>query len=384
MKKQRIIIAGGGFAGLNAARALGSLQNAEVMLFNCNNYTAMLPSLPDLAGNRISSDLVTGDIRGLVPRCTEFVGERILLADLDSRVVRSERSEYPYDYLVISTGARTAFHGFSQNLDRVYTLDSFDSAQRIRDDFSAYLESPADEKNVIISGASYTGLELACALRLSARSRDQDLKITLVDVRDSVLPFLSPGQKKYALQHIRSLDIDLMTGRRVTEFDGHTVTVDDGFTVKNVFFCWTAGSEFGMDISGAVQQITDGRILVDDLLRIPEYTRVFVCGDAAAIHTDTGYLRKAVNFAVYSGRCAGKNIRCSLAGRKLKRFRPADLGWVLPLQSASTGLVFGMIPVRGRKGLFLHYIMTGLRSYRFSQRIRYAARALHELVRTGR
>jgi len=112
-----------------------------------------------------------------------------------------------------------------------------------------------------------------------------------------------------------------------------------------------------------MERLTDGRIKVSRDLQVPAHPEVFACGDAAAMEHRGGYLRKAVNFAFYSGLRAGKNAAAFLLEHKMKPFRPVDLGWVIPLVDDSVGRIMGGLPVWGRTGLRLHYFMCGYRNF---------------------
>jgi NADH dehydrogenase len=374
---KKIIIAGAGFAGISAANSVKRTLSSEcqVTVFDKNEYTTMLPSLPDVSGGVIDRAMSTGDIRGLLPPGTELVKEEIKRIDLDAQNVSADKGEYNYDYLLISAGSVTEFFGFKDNKQDIYTLDSLQSALKIKQEFARYLDV-TERPVVVISGAGFTGLEAACALREYSKGRSKDVDMVLVEKTSRVLGSLPEKISGYVETLISGLGFKVVRNSSVKSFNGKDVELTGGEVFKNAFFVWTAGTRISIEhISGEFKSLNDGRIIADEFLRVPGYENVFVAGDCAAIKNGNGYLRKAVNFAVYSGKSAGKNIALSIMGKKLEKFKPVDLGWVIPLYPSSVGNVMG-VTVKGKLGLMLHYFMCGYRNYSFKNMFAYFLKAL--------
>jgi NADH dehydrogenase FAD-containing subunit len=116
---------------------------------------------------------------------------------------------------------------------------------------------------------------------------------------------------------------------------------------------------------------------------VSPYTNVFAAGDSAVLKSGGTVLRKAVNFALGSGVTAGRNIAADIRSQPLERFRPVDLGWVIPFCDMGVGLLFQRVPVRGRVPLALHYAMCGLRHFNTRNRLVFWGRALRALCRVG-
>lgn len=367
-----IIILGGGFAGLAAARKLAVLQgNHQVFLFDKNSYSTMLPSLPDAAGCRMPPQFLKEEIARLLPEGIEFKNENVCLVDLENRFIKTEKNQYCFDYLLFAAGSTSNFYGFNQSLERLYTLTTLTEAERIREDFAGYLYR-APHPHLVLSGAGYTALELAGNLSFAAQKSQKTLRITLAERAPDFLPFLSSSQKERIRRYIKRMKFDLKLNDFIEVFDGRNVRLHSGAEFEDVFFCWTAGTKFAIpQIIGKMDLLADGRIVVDECLRAPQYDGVFAAGDSAAMACGGGYLRKAVNFAIYSGARAGDNIVRSIRSKRLKPFRAVDLGWVIPLIDDSVGVVFGKIPVCGRLGLRMHYFMCGYRNFNWTNRRRF-------------
>ncbi len=375
-----IIIPGCGFAGLHALCQLGSLfgkiAGLRILVFDKNEYTTMIPSLPDLAGARIQREFLTEEIRKLIPKGVEFKHEKIISINLHESRIQTEKDAYPYDYLVLATGSATNFYGFNQNKDRIYKLDSLDDALRISKDLKKFLDANSDP-NIAIVGGGYTGIELACNLKSLSGKLNKSPCIHIIEKSDDILAFLPEGMRNYVKGKLGQKGIQLITGASIAEFDGCNISLTNGQKIRDVFLCWCAGSKFAVpEVVGNHKTIGDGRIIVNPFLQIKEHPNVFVCGDAAAISHKNGYLRKAVNFAVYSGTAAGKSLKNLILGKKLKAYKPSDLGWVIPFGNDSMGVIFNRVNVRGRIGLRLHYLMCGYRNYCLKNRLEYFKKAL--------
>jgi NADH:ubiquinone reductase (H+-translocating) len=372
--KSRTVIIGAGFAGRRACRIL-SRTDSEILLFDPGSLTVMLPALPDLAGGWVPEKILTRPLQEMLPPNVRHIRAAVTSIHLDEKTVTAGENVHPFDHLLIAAGSVVDFHGFDRHLERIYRLDSLESALRIRDEFKVYLAA-SSRPHLVIAGGGYTGLELAASLRFRSIADGKPCRITVVDPSEQILSFLSEKEKNRIGTFLRKSGIEVLTQSRTTAFDGRNVHV--GETVfENVFFCWAGGSKLSIpDIQGSVSQRSDGRLAVHRDLSLPDYPNVFAAGDSAAVMRNGRPLRKAVNFAWYEGRRAGKNMAARLQNRPVKNFRPVDLGWIIPLHAQSTGKLFSCLPVHGHPGLRLHYLMCGLRNFCFENFIRFASISL--------
>jgi len=371
----KIVISGGGFSGRNAVKQLkslyGSFPDTQILLFDKNDYTTMIPSLPDVAGDRINGRFLTEKIKSLIPPNVTFIQEKINKIDLSRKIIHGENNNYTYDYLVLATGSVTNFYGFNQHLENIHTLDTLEKAELLKKKLKEQLKNN-QEINIVIVGGGYTGIELACELRLLCKKEKNPRPVYIVEKAPGILGAMPDKIKKYVFERINNMGISVITGKGVEEFNGKDIKLTGGDRIENVFLCWCAGTKFAIpEMIGNHQTIPDGRIIVNPFLQLPEHKEVFVCGDSAAIRFEEKYLRKAVNFAIYSGTRAGKNLRNLILKKPLHPFKPVDLGWVIPLCTDSIGKIFNGITIKGNPGLRLHYFMCGYRNYNFRNFIKY-------------
>jgi NADH dehydrogenase len=359
--KSKTVIIGAGFAGRQACRAL-SRTGTEILLFDPNRLAVMLPALPDLAGGWVCEHLLTHPLENMIPRSVRHIRHAVTSIQLDEKTVTAGDTAYSFDQLLICGGSVADFHGFDQHLETVHRLDSLESALRIRREFKTYLSGSA-HPHLVIAGGGYTGLELAASLRFRSIADGSPCEVTVADPSEQILSFLPEAERRRMEAFLKKNGIRVLSQSRISAFDGENATIGES-VLKKVFFCWAGGSKLAIpEIRGTVTRLRDGRLTVLPDLSLPGYPDVFAAGDSAAILQHGRPLRKAVNFAWYSGQRAGKNMARRAGNRPTRNFRPIDLGWVIPLHAQSTGRMLSRLPLRGRPGLRLHYFMCGARNF---------------------
>jgi len=360
----KIFVIGGGFAGIKAAKELGKnlSDNHEIYLIDKNEYTTMLPNLPEIVSGRLSKEDITENISNLIPREVNFLKEEITEVNFDERKIVTRNNEYEYDYLVFAPGSTTNFFGFKDNLDKVNVLDSLEAAKKVREKFLEHIESRR-EINLVISGAGFTGIELACNLYDLAKRNNKKINVTLVDLCKKVLSMLSEKSANHVINKLNKMDFKIYTENQVNKFDSSDIVLKNGEVITDVFFCWCSGVKSPLKPNGKYDILPDGRILVNEFLNVDNYPEVYIAGDAAAIKDNNGnMLRRAVTFSEMSGKHAGKNISAVVNGKERSVFKPIDLGWIIPMYITSVGVVMG-VEVRGRIGIFMHYFICGMKNY---------------------
>ncbi len=360
-----IAIIGGGFAGLSAAREIDHrLPNDsphEVILIDRHDYTTMLTSLPDVAGRRVEPERVCEQIVSQISGRVRFIRENVDYVDFVTRTIKMDDTELVYDKLVFAPGSKANFYQHTGEFTQNLKLDCLDDAIKIRDSFAKALFN-TENLNVVISGGGFTGLEVASNLYRYAGYLDRKCNIFVVDRNSTVLSNLGEKRARYVMDQMARLGFNFILENEVDYYQDQIVTLKSGEMIDNAFFVWCSGVKLAIPVQGSMQQIRDGRIVVDEFLRIPEHPDVFVAGDAAAVKSKNDYLRRAVNFAAMGGKQAAINIVASIKGSSLKKFNPVDLGWVIPLYTTSIGEAFGM-KTQGRIGIPLHYLMCGIKNY---------------------
>lgn len=340
----------------------------------------MQPSLPDVVANKVKPQQMSEDLHKLIPNDIEYKQENITRIDPETQTVQTTENVYAYDYLILATGSITDFDNLPGKPEDAYGLTSLKEAKRLQKDFKSYLN---EEENpvVVISGGGYTGFELAFNLRYLAEQLGKSPKIIIAEKSDQVLNILNEPMRKTILSYAEEEAIEVKTRTFVKDVKSGTVDLSTGEMLENAFLCWAVGTKFAVNFSGkTVRRLKDGRIIVNAFLQIPSYKNVFAVGDSAAIIGKGGkFLRKAVNFSIYSGEHAAKNIAKLIKKHPVEMFKPFDLGWIIPMHKESVGYLFGHIPISGYIGVRLHYFMSSFRNYTLSNSLSFMRLAVTPL-----
>jgi NADH dehydrogenase len=334
--KPRIVIVGGGFGGLAAARALRRAQ-AEVTVVDRHNHHLFQPLLYQIATAALSPGNIAAPIRRIVrdqPNC-EVIMAPVERIDLEARTVWLGSEPYSYDYLVLATGVETNYFGNDHWAKHAPGLKTIEEALDIRSRFLLAFEQAEieqDEKakraalTFAIVGAGPTGVEMAGALAEIGESVRREFrhidtrtaKIILIDYADRVLGSFDPMLSERARNDLEGLGVQILLSTRVTDVDakGLTAETPEG-TVRvdanNVI--WAAGVKAApLTATLGVELDRAGRIVVGDDLSIAGHPEVFVCGDIASrIDPNTGVPVPGVaQGALQMGEFAGKTIAAEL------------------------------------------------------------------------
>ena len=351
----KVVIAGGGFGGTAAMRTLAG-SDAEVTLVDPKPGFDFLPMLPELVGLRLTAASLRVPFSRLAERYgASYRTSSVTGIDPSSRMVVLESGDrMRFDYLIVSTGAATNFHGNDEAARGATPFRNLEHAMRIQ----ATLREDRPER-VVIVGGGYTGIEVASQLRRYSWREQPRLDIVVVQLPDSILPKRPEWMQRYMGDQLDRLDVRVKTGCTVEHLDD-TVLLSDGEEYRNCEVIWSAGVTVRIPfLNGSIHTDPQGRVKVDEALRASP--RCYVIGDAAHVERDDSGtpLFMASYFAAQQGVAAARNVLQEARGRDPVGYRPRDLGFVVPLANGrGCGNVVGM-PVHGRVPVLVHHL-TGL------------------------
>ena len=349
--RPRIVIVGGGFAGIATAKALRHCD-AEVTLIDRRNHHIFQPLLYQVASSVLAPSDVAAPIRQLAAS-QENVS--VLLAevvgiDLESRSVDVEYSnsgpkKINFDYLVIAAGTQSSYFGHNEFAKYAPSLKTLTDAETIRTKIlSAYemaeFTDDADERlrqmTFVLVGAGPTGVELAASIAQMTtttlrsnfrRINPANTSIFLLEGGKRVLPSFAESLANKAAARLVKLGVKVVTGAMVEHIDERGVTVG-GKRIESGTVLWTAGVAPSPLVKMlAVATDRAGRACVSPHLNLPENRRVFVVGDAAILMQDGKPLPGVAQVAIQQGRYVGRLIAQELRGGTSPRpFRYFDKG----------------------------------------------------------
>ncbi len=387
MSPHRVLIIGGGFGGLNAARVLGREPRVTVTLVDRRNFHTFQPLLYQVATGAISPGDIAQPLRSILRKrhnTSVLLGEAVGI-DVERReVLLSDGGPVGYDTLIVATGARHSYFGHDEWAPNAPGLKSIDDALEIRRRILIAFEAAEREQNrerreewitFVVIGGGPTGVELAGALGEIANDtlkRDfrsihsPDARIILVEALDRILPTYPPDRSASARQQLTKLGVDVRTGTRVIDVDSHKVTVVHGGVEETIparTTLWAAGvqaSTFVRRVAEATGAETDraGRILVRPDLTVPGHPEIIALGDAAVQPWSKGRQVPGVaQGAIQSGRWAGRAVLARLDGRSPGAFRYRDKGDVAVIGRLRGVTSIGWLGPLGRQGGFSAWVM---------------------------
>lgn len=366
-----IIVIGAGFAGLEAVRVFcghrKDLGGRRVILVDVKRTFDFLPLLPDLMGGRVGLAHTVLDAAEYVEKIgANFENGEVASVDMAAREIHlSDGHVLGYEYLVVCCGSVTNFYGAAEIEKRSLKLDTAEDAAMIQNTVVTY-----PEKKFLIVGGGYTGIGIATNIaRLLRRRGVRKYGIHIVERQEDILMVLPEWMRDYCRVNLCRLRVQLHTGASVSRLTEDNVTLSDGLRIDDCLLIWAAGvqtPEFVRRLP--CEQDKQGRLKVDRTLSFAD--GVFAAGDAAGFVRKDRPLRMAVQFSLNEGHLAAENILRLCAGRrKLKVYRPVDLGYLVPMANfRACGMVLHF-PVWGFLGWLLHYAMCVYRSLTLRHRM---------------
>lgn len=301
--RPRLVIVGGGFAGLYLAKQLKK-ADLQVVMLDKNNFHTFQPLLYQVATAMLEPDSVANSFRKIFQQQKNFhfrmVGvERI---DPENKIVKTSAGCLGYDFLVIATGARTNFYGMRDMAEHAFSMKDVSQAiairQRIFKNFEkALITNDAAEReslmNIIIVGGGPTGIEIAGAIGelkkfvLPYDYQELDLskmRIYLIEATDRLLVGMSKKASRLAQQALEKFSVTFWFNSEITAYDGKTAFTSDGRKLHARMLIWVAG------VTGNIPQgidrpgiISGGRIKVDCFNKVTGYEDIYAIGDVAAV-----------------------------------------------------------------------------------------------------
>jgi NADH dehydrogenase len=393
-----VVIIGGGFAGLAAAKRLRRVP-CEITIVDRYNHHVFQPLLYQVASAGLSPGDIASPIRWILRKQPRV---RVLLANVEridsaqKRVTLDRGEVLAYDYLIVAAGVTHSYFGhdaWSQVASGLKTLDdaltirrrmllAFEEAERERD--------PARQRRLLtfaIIGGGPTGVELAGALAEIARQvlraefdaiDPSTSRIILIEAGPTILPSFPEALRRSAQRSLERLGVAVWVGRPVTHMEPGVVSLGDE-RIEAGTILWAAGvaaESIGRDLGPSLDRA--GRVVVNDDLTVTGHPGVFVVGDLASFSHQTGIpLPGVAQVAKQQGRHAAANIGRLIAGEPLTPFHYVDFGNMATIGRHAAIADFGFLRVSGFIGwllwLFVHILfLIGFRS-RASVMVQWAA-----------
>ena len=357
MKKQfgRIVIVGGGFAGVKLALSLAEHKHFEVCLISDTDYFEYHAALYRSAtgGSPREVKIPLEDIFSK-HSTVNVVKDKIIEIDYaDKKVIGKSRRKYYFDKLVMAPGLVPCYFGIEGVEENAFSLDSIHSADRLRKHLGQLVKNKGQEKEIefVVVGGGATGVELAAELPfylkdLSSKKTTKkcQIKIDLIEASPRLLGLLSPKASKFAQWRLEELGVNLRLKTQVQAIKGGKLRLNTGESIRTKTVVWTAGATNNPIFSQYPDIFTlarNGRVQVDEYLRA--HQDIYVIGDSA----DTQYSGMAQTALFDAKFLAGNLIRQS-KGKHRKLYVPKRPVYLIPAGRNYAVLQWGRIVLRGK------------------------------------
>ena len=370
-----VVIAGGGFGGLYAARRLERKlprHSARITLVTDQNFLLYTPLLPGAAAGSLEPRHVVVALREELDwadlRLARVTGADPSANELHVDALNGERETLPYDQLIVSLGSVSRVLPIPGLAEYGLGFKSLADAIDLRNRVILHLETAeamADTEErkefltFIFVGAGYAGLEgiaelqdyVADLLDHYPRCRIDGTRWILVEATDRVMPEIPARLAAFATRELRGRGLEILTNTRLERVEERTAALSTGEVVPTRFVCWTAGvkppamvRDLGLPLDH------HGRVRAEDTTRVPGHSNVWAIGDAAAVPDPANKGRPSpptAQHVIRQGKVVADNVAATLSGRELRKFRYRTLGVFVDMgQHKAVATMLG-VPLRG-------------------------------------
>ena len=374
MKQQKVVIVGGGFGGLTAAKALLK-KNHKVTLIDQRNYHLFQPLLYQVAMAALSPAEIAYPLRELIGRHpnAEILLGKVIEVNKEEKWVRTETNKVSYDSLILACGSTYTYFGSDQWEPFAPGLKTIPQATDIRRRvFLAFekAERETDPKEIekhltfVVVGGGPTGVELAGSLgeiinynihKDFDRIKPNQAKIILVEMGPRILPSMTEKLSREAVKELHELGVEVRTNTKVSDINEKGIKIEDQF-IESSTILWGAGvAANGLNKTIGTELDKQGRLVVNSRLNIPGFDNIFVIGDQARY--EWGPERKPLPglapVAMQQGRFAAKIIDLKAKGETLpEHFNYTDKGQMATIGRSRAVAMY--------KGLEMHGLLAWL------------------------
>jgi NADH dehydrogenase len=372
MEKTKIVIAGGGFAGLYAAtyldKHLAKRPDVEVTLISRENFILFTPMLHEVAAGDLSPNDIVNPLRRILRR-VNVVEAEVDRIDVSARTIHCSAGvsdstiEFKFNHLLLTVGSETNFFDMPGVRDWAVTMKSLADATLLRNRVIALLEEASLEKHegkrkelltFVVAGGGFAGIETTGAINDFVREtvkfypslREEVIRVAVIHPGKFILPELGEELGRYSEQKLSARKIDIIKGVRVASYDGSTVELSNGTRIRATTLVWTAGVKASSVIESLDCRKERGRVVVNEYLAVPGVNGLWAAGDCAAVPAGNAgeFYPPTAQHGLREAIVAAKNIEATIVGRALKPFSFKTLG-----QLATIGRHTGVASMFGFK-----------------------------------
>jgi NADH dehydrogenase len=367
---EKVVIIGGGYAGIYALRELVKNKNIKITLIDTHTFHNLQPEVYDLIANKSNIADVTIDLTtlcmGLKHPYLEYKNLKVTQIDSQKKKIYTEEKEsVEFDYLIMAAGTRTYFPHVIPGLNNAHDIKKLNWAVYFKQSFENQLfkkiqdeAKKCDDTHIVVVGAGLSGVEIAAEMAYNSKMffkrgnfTCDNLKISLISSADTILPGLDSKLVAFSHERLKSLGINVITNTKLQRCEDDLAYFTNGTKIDHSFLIFTGGVEASKITSELdVEKNQKGQIIVNEYMQTSKYENIFAIGDAAQIKNRKDEIMPPnVTIARISGINAGKNILNLINKKKLVRANPKLEGILIALGGKyAAGSIYGLFHVKGR------------------------------------
>jgi len=417
-EKKRIVILGGGYAGVAAAKTLLKIfkrdNSVDLSLIDRHPYHTLMTELHEIAGDRVEQNAVQVSFKKIFgARRINIIQDRIETIDFENRKLKSTQNTYDYDYLLLGVGGEPEDFGIPGVKEHSFTLWSLKDALRLKDhieDTFFQASSETDEQKrremltFVVAGAGFTGVEMIGELidwkkKLAKKYfvDEKEVRLLLIEAIDKILPILPEPLQDKAYKYMEKKGVEIMICSKITKAEAGSFEINGTTEIRTPTLIWTCGvqgCEFAGNLAltkgrcankkctfattqgscgvkncqfaGPERYISGkrGRLLVNDYMQSPDYSNVYVTGDVSWYLENEKVLPQIVETALQTGETAAHNIVADIKGTEKKAFKSSYHGFMVSV-GAKWGVAHvmnislsGFFAMATKHLINLHYLLS--------------------------
>ena len=367
---EKVVIIGGGYAGIYALRELVKNKNIKITLIDQNTFHNLQPEVYDLIANKSNIADVTIDLTtlcmGFNHSYLEYKNLKVRKIDEENKKIYSQEEEIvEFDYLIMAAGTRTFFPTSIAGLNGAHDIKKLPWAMYFKQSFENQLfkkiqfeAKQCDDTHIVVVGAGLSGVEIAAEMAYNSKMffkrgnfTCDNLKISLISSSDTILPGLPSKLIRISHSRLKSLGINVITNTKLQKCEDNFAYLSNGTKIPHSFLIFTGGVEASkITEEFDVEKTSRGQIVVNEYMQTNKYSNIFAIGDVAEIRNKKDEIMPPnVTMARISGTNAGKNILNLIKKRKLIKCEPKLDGILIALGGKfAAGSIYGLFFVKGR------------------------------------
>lgn len=400
-QRKRVVIVGGGYAGVKALQTLASSNLCDILLIDQHPYHYLQTEAYELIANECSMTRVTIDLVALCLSYGEhvtFIKDTIREIDFENKCASGQNSCHPYDYLLLCSGSRTAYNSATPGLrEHSHGVKTLPSALSFKHQFEQRLYARMESEggwcsepfNVVIGGGGLSGVEIAAEMADYIRVFHKDNTLTCDNIHIFlIIPHegVLEGMERYLIDkatgRLIELGVKIINHSRITSVEEHTLTLNNDKSLCFDFMIFTGGI-VASTLTSTINTPKNkkSQLIVDEYLRVGMYEGVFAAGDIAELREMDGeLLPPTAQSAEQSGTCAAENILASIENREMRRAKIRMEGMMVALGGNYAAIsLFGVIRISGLLGYWVKRVI--MRGYRYLLH-RQCAKGMESLSKT--